>query len=186
MNRHINLITLSALCMTAFSAHSGAGEIDAKISSNSAATEIRHNLQQEFRLGAGYLYHEGGRHVINLGVHATGQTAIANLPTTVAIGSKIYYFNDDPIDGTAVTLGGDVRVNIPEAPGLSAELGIHYAPSILSFGDADDMVDTNFQLNYRVIPKADVSAGYHYQVSEIANKHRTLDEGLFVGVRLHF
>ncbi len=179
-------LALVALGLSSFGVSAQAAELDAKISTDSAAAHISHNPKEDMRIGTGYLYHEGGTHLANLALHATGRTALGNLPTQVAVGTKLYYFTNDPIDGGAVTLGGEVRVNIPEAPGLSVELGGHYAPSILAFSDADDMVDVNFQVNYRVIPKADVLAGYHYQVFEHKNKHRTLDEGLFVGVRLHF
>ncbi len=49
------------------------------------------------------------------------------------------YWDQSRADGGAVGLGGFATVNIPDVPGLSFTGGLHYAPSILSFGDSDDM-----------------------------------------------
>lgn len=145
------------------------------------------NNASNLDFGAGYMYHEGSRHIINIDLHAKGQTAIGNLPTTVGIGAQLTGYDTDDIEGGAIGLGGFARLNVPEVPGLSFEGALHYAPSILSFTDSEDMTRLRVQANYRLIQTADVFAGYHYLNTDLdGGSDFTLDEGLFIGMKLMF
>lgn len=180
------LAVLSSIAL--FSNIAVAGNLDVKVSKNSAAIDAQLRPENaEWRAGTGYLYHEGGRHLFNVTAQAIGETALGNLPTTVALGAKLNVFDEDKIDGGAVMLGGDIRINLPDVPGLSVEAAAFYAPSILSFNDAEGMLDFRTQVNYRVIPKADIFAGFQIiNVDVDPGSHATLDEGIFAGLRVHF
>ncbi|PAV26099.1 hypothetical protein CF392_07665 [Tamilnaduibacter salinus] len=143
--------------------------------------------QSEIQLGAGYTYHEGSRHILNLDLHAQGQTAIGNLPTTAGIGFRAIGWDDDPADGGAVGVGGFATVNVPNVPGLSVGGSLHYAPSILSFGDSDDMTSFDAQASYRLIRNAEIFGGYRYVNTDLDPRgDLTLDEGVMAGIRLFF
>jgi len=165
-----------------------ANDASLRISNDSVHTQVNlspNNANIDF--GAGYMYHEGSRHIINIDMHAKGQTAIGNLPTTAGIGVQATGFDDKKIDGGALGLGGFARLNIPSVPGLSLEGALHYAPSILSFGDADDLTRVRAQVNYRVIQNADVFLGYHYLNTDLdGGSDVTLDKGIFAGMKLLF
>ena len=93
------------------------------------------------------------------------------------------------MDGGAVGLGGYATVNIPRVPGLSLTGGLHYAPSILSFGDSDDMTSLELRGSYRVIRNAEVFAGYRYLNTELDSPFRgdvNLDEGVMAGMKIFF
>ena len=79
-------------------------------------------------------------------------------------------------------------VNIPNVPGLSFTGGLHYAPSILSFGDSDDMTSLELRGSYRVIRNAELFAGYRYLNTDIENSARdvNLDEGVMAGMKIFF
>ncbi len=137
--------------------------------------------------GAGYLYHKGSRHVLDLNGHAQGQTVIGNYPTTTGIGVKALFFKQDDFEGQSLGLGGYAAVNIPEVPGLSAYGSLHYAPAITSFADADGVSSLELEGRYRVIQNADVKVGYRHIKSELENdKSLTLDSGVYLGLSLHF
>ena len=144
---------------------------------------------QPINFGLGYTHHDGSRNMADLSLHATGQTALLNMPTTVGIGGMIMGFDDEDTDtnGGGVGFGGFVRMNIPKVPGLGFNAAAHYAPTITSFGDADGMTNFETSLSYRVIKNAEVSAGYRFYETDFdPSGELTLDEGGFLGMRLFF
>ncbi|MFD2229695.1 YfaZ family outer membrane protein [Alkalimarinus sediminis] len=182
------LATSIIVPLMAGSTLANASDVSLRISNDSVHTQV--NLSpnnSNIDLGAGYMYHEGSRHIINLDLHAKGQTAIGNLPTTAGIGVQATGYDDKRIDGGALGLGGFARLNIPSVPGLAFEGALHYAPSILSFGDSDDLTRVRAQVNYRVIQNADVFLGYHYLNTDLdGGSDVTLDKGIFAGMKLLF
>ena len=126
--------------------------------------------------------------ISNISLHTKGQTAIANMPTTVMLGLEATRMKEGYFKGSAIAFGGNVRINIPASPGLSTELRAHYAPDIVAYGDSDRYTHLRAQLNYRVIQSADISAGYQYLNTGVKNnsKDRTFESGLFLGLRISF
>jgi len=142
----------------------------------------------ELAFGTGYTYHSGSRHIANADFHAQGRTAIGNLPATAGVGMRAMYFRDSPDEGGAVGLGGYSSLNIPDVPGLSLNGSLHYAPTILSFGDSDGMINFETTVSYRVIRNAEFFAGYRFVKTEIEDVRRDLrlDEGFLAGLRIMF
>ncbi len=179
-------ITLLAASMAAVPAF--AADFDLSLTNDSVKGQGNFfGPNSETQLGAGYTYHEGSRHIGNLDFHAQGRTAVGNLPTTAGLGLKGIGWEDDDLDGGAVGLGGFATLNIPRAPGLSFTGALHYAPSILSFGDSDDMTSLELRASYRVIRNAEVFAGYRYLNTNFEGTGDVnLDEGALAGMKLFF
>lgn len=179
----IPLILLSLTSSSAFAA-----DADLSLTNDSAKGQVNFfETNSDIQLGAGYTYHEGSRHIGNIDFHAQGRTALGNLPTTAGLGVRALGWEDDKLDGGAVGLGGFATVNIPDAPGLSFTGGLHYAPSILSFGDSDDMTSLELRANYRVIRNAEVFVGYRYLNTNFEGSgDLNLDEGVMAGMKLFF
>jgi len=179
----IPLILLSLASTSVFAA-------DADISLTNDSVKGQANFfgtNSDMQLGAGYTYHEGGRHIGNIDFHAQGRTALGNLPTTAGLGLRGIGWEDDSLDGGAVGLGGFATVNIPDVPGLSFTGGLHYAPSILSFGDSDAMTSLELRGSYRVIRNAEVFVGYRYLNTDFEGRgDLDLDEGVLAGMKLFF
>lgn len=167
-----------------------AGDIDLSLTNDSAKGQVNFfNTNNDTQVGAGYTYHEGSRHIFNVDAHAQGRTAIGNLPTTAGLGVKGIFWDDDSLDGGALGIGGYATVNVPRVPGLSFTGGLHYAPSILSFGDSDDMTSLELRGSYRIIRNAEVFAGYRYLNTELDSPYRgdvNLDEGVLAGIKVFF
>lgn len=180
----ISLMILSLAAAPAF-----AGDVDLSLTNDSVKGQVNFfGSNNDLQLGTGYTYHEGGRDIFNADFHAQGRTAIGNLPTTAGIGMRGIYWDQGRADGGAVGLGGFATVNIPDVPGLSVTGGLHYAPSILSFGDSDDMTSFELRGSYRVIRNAELFAGYRYLNTDIENSRRdvNLDEGIMAGMKIFF
>lgn len=167
-----------------------AGDVDLSLTNNSAKGQVNFfGSNNDTQLGAGYTYHEGSRHIANLDFHAQGRTALGNLPTTAGIGVKGIAWDDHKLDGGALGIGGYATVNLPRVPGLSFTGSLHYAPSILSFGDSDDMTNLELRGSYRVIRNAEVFAGYRYLNTDLDAPYRgdiNLDEGVLAGIKVYF
>lgn len=167
-----------------------ANELDLRISDDSLHGNYSvNNRDAKVMFGLGYFYKnsDSSVNVINTDLHAKGQTALGNLPTTIGIGIQGNIFKEGEFKGSAIGVGGSVRVNIPETPGISIETALHYAPSVLSFSDADEFRRARLQLNYRIIENADISFGYHYLNAGVENgKNHTLESGVFLGMKLKF
>jgi hypothetical protein len=182
----------SALCSSALiSMSASANEFDMRISDDAIHGNFsifKEDSNAQFGLGYFYKNDDETINIMNIDLHTKGQTAIANLPTTVGIGFSANLFKEGNFKGSAVGIGGSVRVNIPEAPGLSIETALHYAPSVLSFGDSDEFRRFRLQINYRIIESADISLGYRYiNVGvEETNDNHTFESGAFLGLKLSF
>lgn len=188
----MKLTRISALALSLAAAPVFAADLDLSLTDESVKGQV--NLQEVLpeglQMGAGYTYHEGSRHIANFDFHATGRTAVGNLPTTAGLGVRtVGWDDDDGADGGAAGLGGFATMNIPAVPGLSFSGAAYYAPSILSFGDSEDMTNLELRGSYRVIRNAEVFAGYRYLNTDLDNHGSSdldLDDGLMAGIKILF
>ena len=187
---YMKITRISALALSLAAAPVMASDLDLSLTTDSVKGQLNFfGTQDELQAGAGYTYREGGRHIGNVDFHAQGRTALGNLPTTAGIGLRGVGWDDDHLDGGAVGVGGFATVNIPDVPGLSFGGSLHYAPSILSFGDSDEMTSLELRASYRVIRNAEVFAGYRYLNTELdfaGSPDVNLDEGLLAGMKIFF
>ncbi|WP_369602541.1 YfaZ family outer membrane protein [Hahella sp. SMD15-11] len=179
-------IVLCLLCLTGTVAT--ANELDTALSNDAVNLDLTlSGVGRNIDLNFGYLYHEGSRHLVTAGMHARGQTALGNLPTTVTLGGMIHYASDSPFEGTALALGGSAHIKIPDVPGLGVRTTLYYAPAITSFGDADGLFRFELRGTYRVIRNADVFLGYRTIEFDTEGKQDlNVDEGLFAGLSIKF
>lgn len=182
--------SLTAAMITLMPLAAQAGDFTIGLTDDSAKGQVNFtNQSDELAFGLGYTYHNGARHIANLDFHAQGRTAIGNLPATVGVGARSFYFRDNPVEGGAVGLGGYSSVNIPDVPGLTLKASLHHAPTILSFSDSDGMTNFEATVSYRVIRNAEFFAGYRYLVTELdqpGDDDFRLDEGFLAGLRIMF
>ncbi len=179
---------VGVLMLTTSAMFAQAGEASFTLGNKSVYAKISDSPSPDkSNFSAGYLYHNGARHILDIGAHAQGQTAIGNLPTTTGIGAKAIFFKQHETDGQALSLGGYATVNLPEVPGLSVHGALYYAPEITSFTDAEGVSWLELEGRYRVIPNADVKFGYRHIRSGLdSNKSVTLDSGFHLGINLLF
>lgn len=186
----MKLTRMSVLALSLAAAPALAADLDLSLTNDSVKGQVNFfGVNSDLQLGTGYTYHEGSRHIGNVDFHAQGRTALGNLPTTAGIGMRGIGWEDDDLDGGAIALGGFATVNIPDVPGLSVTGALHYAPSILSFGDSDDMTSLELRGSYRVIRNAEVFAGYRYLNTDLDAPLRgdvNLDEGVMAGMKIFF
>src|SRR5690554_6387074 len=186
----MKITRISALALSLAAAPVFASDLDLSLTNDSVKGQVNFfGREDELQLDADYTYHGCSRHIGNVDFHAQGRTALGNLPTTAGIGLRGIAWDDDQVDGGAVGLGGFATLNIPNVPGLSFTGAGHYAPSILSYGDSDDMTSVELRGSYRVIRNAEVFAGYRYLNTELdfrGSPDINLDEGVMAGMKIFF
>jgi hypothetical protein len=165
-----------------------AADVDLSLTNESVRGQFNaRNTSSELQFGAGYTYHEGSRHILNADFYAQGRTAIGNLPATAGIGLRGIGWDDEPVEGGAIMPGGFATLNIPKVPGLSFTGRLHFAPSILSFGDSDYVTSLELRAGYRIIRNADIFAGYRYLNTDLEDAGDiNLDKGVVAGMKLFF
>ncbi|MBK8970234.1 MAG: hypothetical protein IPM37_02260 [Hahellaceae bacterium] len=180
-------LLLSALAL-AVPVVASANEFELNISNKSVNGQLTFlNASRQAEFGAGYIYREGGMNIANIDIHARGQTALGNFPTTVGIGAQVSMYEEDKIDGGAIGIGGYAHVKIPEVPGLGIKAAAHFAPSITSFNDLEQFFRADVKVTYRVIQNADIYVGYRSVIGDIRGRgNESLDENAHVGFMLMF
>lgn len=139
------------------------------------------------RLGGGYIYRDEDTHIFDLQAHAQGQTVLGNMPVTVGIGAQYNYFDEENFDGSAIAVGGFAHLKLPAVPGLGLRASLHYAPTVTSFGDADEMLRSDVRVTYRVIQNAEVYAGFRSVRTGIDGRDDiSLDDSAMLGFTLFY
>jgi hypothetical protein len=95
---------------------------------------------------------------------------------------------DENNDVMAVSLGMEFRLEIDPGSGLALAGQAFYAPDILTFGTADNVLDLSARVEIEVQPRLTVFAGmrwFEFELTEEASE-RTLQEELFAGAGWRF
>ena len=91
-------------------------------------------------------------------------------------------------DVFAVSLGGEVRFEIDTDSGFAVVGEAYYAPDILTFGAANNIMDLSARLEIRLQQRLTVFGGMRWFEFDLAEGEatRTLQEELFAGVGWRF
>ncbi|MES1983176.1 MAG: YfaZ family outer membrane protein [Pseudomonadota bacterium] len=89
---------------------------------------------------------------------------------------------------SAVALGAQLRFSPPDAKRFGVVAQFHYAPRIISFGDADNYSQSLLRVEYEVMPSTLAYVGYRKTKfgSKNSGPDAVMDNGMHVGVRIAF
>jgi len=158
------------------------------------------------RLGYDATQMGSGLHVSLAGLHdadkgdmiSAGLHVVDVRPSTsnlyIGVGAKIFAYSTDSADhyddysGAAMGVGGFFRYSIPAAPDVSVAGYAYYAPSVISFGDTENMVVSDLRLQFALLPTARIYAGYRYNGISLDNVDRRykLGDGAHLGLTIDF
>lgn len=173
----------------ACSAQAG-GSLDVSLSNEAFrvgydATHARSNLH----LGASWLHHMDEGDMAALGLHVV-DTRPGARNVYVGVGLMAHAAHLDLIDEDAggVGVGAFWRYAIPANRDFSFAGYAYYAPTVLAFSDTKNLINTDFRLQYSLIPSARVYAGYRYVSFKLENyrKRYELADGFHGGISLDF
>ena len=138
----------------------------------------------------GFLFNEDDNYLYNLGVMVRNDNL--DSPVIISIGGRGYAakagHSSGDVDIVALALGGDVLL-VPDTLG-GLGLGFHFfgAPSVVTGGDAEGLMEYGARLDYQVTPQANVYWGYQKIIADIENtsEDATINSGFQIGVGIRF
>ncbi len=191
----MRLRLFSFLVMVIMSSSAIADSMTAQLSNDSA--RFRYNMSglgQSFgnlESSIGFLYTDNSdsknSYLLDVGAFVRGESVEA--PIIVSIGGRLYGGKAQDYTVYAVGLGGDVLM-LPEAwGGFGMGAFFMIAPGVVSFGDADGLLDYGASLIFEVSPQATVLLGYQKVEADIKATGVgtiSIDNGAFFGVHVKF
>ena len=153
------------------------------------STRIGNPNEGRSELGFGFLYNDDDNYLGEAGLLIIDVAGTKTPGLEVGVGPKLYVGRHDKTGGDAVAvgIGGQLRYKLAALPRLNFSLAGYYAPSIVSFADADNITEVNVQVGYEILPTANIYLGYrHIRVDFDPIGKKTIDETGMVGMTFSF
>ena len=180
----MRLIVFALLAAASFSA--SAGSVDLNLSN--------HTIEAKFYANAGAadwtfggLYNRDTRdRALNVGLLATGDSAIGNSRFEGGLGGKVYSVTAGNADVLALALGGQVRW-FPGNGSFALGAYVFYAPHVLTLLDGKRFFDVGVRAEVELIRNSFLYVGYRQVQAELDNQVKVdVDKGAFVGMQIKF
>lgn len=152
-------------------------------------------LNYQHSLDKNYVTDFAWTHVKDLGnTFSTGLTLTQSLNNDISahIGGKAIFQQHDHLpDGTAIAIGGVLRVTPAANKNIAVMASAYFAPNVLSFGDMNDYREIEVRAEYKVSEQLTGYFGYRnnradYETNNIKIKNADLYEGIMIGAQFNF
>jgi hypothetical protein len=136
-------------------------------------------------LELGHMFNQDDQSVSHIGFIISGENWSDAGTFDIGLGGRAVLVNTDPVDATALALGGRVRFSPLQRLGIGAF--VFHAPDIVA-SDADSYTEYGVRLDYQVLPQGFVYVGYRKMELELEDggPKVELDDNGHVGMRLLF
>lgn len=106
----------------------------------------------------------------------------------IGLGIKGEYTKFDGDDYAAIPLGLEADMKLPFADSIPVYVGgaLYYAPSVLSFRDGEDYLETRIHLDVELIKNGRIEVGYRMIDTDVKNRDVTYNDAWYLGMRLDF
>lgn len=185
-----NTVLALSVCAIIVPAAQAGGAVDLSLSNKAFRAGYGATMSQSgVHFDTSWLHHEEEGDMGELGFHVV-EARPSSRNVYVGVGVKLHYAHLDKIkkDTGAVGVGGFFRYSLPVNPNVGVAGYMYYAPSVLSFSDTENMINSDLRLQYSVIPSARVYAGYRYVGIRLegSSKRHKLGNGLHLGLTIDF
>lgn len=106
----------------------------------------------------------------------------------IGLGIKGEYTKFDGNHYAAIPLGIEADMKLPFADTIPFYVGgaLYYAPSVLSFRDGEDYLETRIHLDVEPIKNARIELGYRMIDTNVKNRDVTYNDAWYFGMRIDF
>lgn len=106
----------------------------------------------------------------------------------IGLGIKGEYTKFDGHNYAAIPLGIEADMKLPFADTIPFYVGgaLYYAPSVLSFRDGEDYLETRIHLDVEPIKNARIELGYRMIDTNVKNRNVTYNDAWYFGMRIDF
>jgi len=140
-------------------------------------------------MGIGFLYNEDDNYLGEIGLLVIDEAGTKTPGLELGVGPKFWFGGSDKanVDVAAIGLGGQFRYKNFNVPRIVYGASVYYAPSIVSFMDADNMLEYDIRVEYELLPTANVYVGYRSIEADIKNRDNVdIDKSAILGLRFKF
>jgi hypothetical protein len=143
---------------------------------------------EESRLAGAFFLSESRDVVLSAGLQLPANIDLG--PLALTFGPQVYaaLLEEENSDTMAMSIGTEVRLDLAPSLGLAVTGQAYYAPDILTFGSADNIVDLSARLEVGVADQLIVFGGvrlFEFDLTE-GEGERTLQDELFAGFGYRF
>jgi len=180
----MRLIVFALLAAASFSA--AAGSVDLNLSNHSIEAKFYANAgAADWTFGG--LYNRDTRdRALNVGLLATGDSAIGNSRFEGGLGGKVYSVAVGNADVLALALGGQVRW-FPGNGSFALGAYVFYAPHVVTLLDGQRFFDVGVRAEVELIRNSFLYVGYRQVQAELDNQVKlNVDKGAFIGLQIKF
>jgi len=152
-------------------------------------------LNYQYGLDKNYNTDFAWTHVKDLGnTFSAGLTLTQSLNNDISanIGGKAIFQQHDHLpDGTAIAIGGSLRLTPAANKNFAVMASAYFAPNVLSFGDMDDYQEFEIRGEYKVSEQLTGYVGYRnnradYDTNNVKIKNADLYDGVMIGGQFNF
>lgn len=180
----LRLFVFVLLATASFSA--AAGSVDVNLSNDTIEGKFYANAgAADWTFGG--LYNRDSRdRALNVGLLATGDSAIGNSRFEGGLGGKVYSVTAGNADVLALALGGQVRW-FPGNGSFALGAYVFYAPHVVTLLDGKRFFDVGVRAEVELIRNSFLYVGYRQVQAELDNQVKlNVDKGAFVGMQVKF
>jgi hypothetical protein len=136
---------------------------------------------------AGFLYTSDQDRYGDIGLLVQGEVGDGGSGVIAGVGLKGIVARVDVNDVGAIALGGQVRFGVPSVSRLSIIGQLYFSPNIVTYRDAERVIEAGARVEYELIPQASAYLGYRRIAFNLISKSDiVLDTGFHAGVRMSF
>ncbi len=166
-----------------------ADSLSLDLNNDALRVNYQHALNENYQADVAWI------HVQDLGNTFTGGLTLTqkfNNDLSAQLGGKAVFQQHDTLpDGTAIAVGGTVRVTPAADKKFALALTGYFAPNVLSFGDMDNYRELEVRGEYNVSEQLTAYVGYRnnradYENSSVKANGVKLYDGMMVGGEFHF
>ena len=137
----------------------------------------------------GFLFNEDDNMLGEIGLLVIDEAGSKTPGLELGVGPKFWFGDADKTDVqiSGIGLGGQLRYKNMNMPRVVYGAGLFFAPSIVSFIDAEQILEYDARIEYELLPTANVYLGYRNIEADIKNrKDVEIDESVILGLRFKF
>jgi len=182
----VSLISLLLICSNAQAqrAYIALSEVSAQLG---YGTLIGGSSYGRTEFAIDFLYTEEEAYVTDVSLQVFDQVGSKVKDLVAGIGGKVYALKQKNFDALALGIGGMLRYSIPSNKRLILGADAYYAPSVVSFLDAESFYEVAARVEFEVLPQASTFLEWRdFGFEDEAGKNRHVDQNIRLGMEINF
>lgn len=184
---------MMVLFLSALSSVSFARSFDINLSSDAAQFKYGSHVGGtnfgRSEMNIGFLFNEDDAYLAEIGLLVIDEAGSKTPGLELGVGPKFWFGGSDDadVDISGIGLGGQLRYKNMRYPRIIYGFSLFYAPGIVSFMDADNILEYDLRVEYELLPTANVYVGIRSIEADIKNRNDVeIDESAIIGLRFNF